>query len=51
MEQKLLYLWIAIAFLVGAIIQKMFFGGSFSFGLLSFAAVFAWCSYKEKISK
>lgn len=48
MEQKRLYLWLAIAFLAGAVIQKLIWGGSLSFGLIAFSAVFAWCSFKEK---
>lgn len=48
MEQKRIYLWLSLLFIAGAVVQKFFWGGSWSFGLIAFSAVFAYCSFKEK---
>ena len=47
MDKKNLFWGISFLMLIGAIVQKSFFGGEFSAGLIILAVVSAYCGYKH----
>jgi len=48
MGNKKVFFWLSAFCFSGTALQKVIWGGSLSFSLLVFGAVFAWCSYKSK---
>lgn len=48
MDNKNLFWGIAVLLLIGVIVQKSFYGGGFSVGLILLAIVSAYCGYKNR---